>query len=580
MEVRRGIAVSPGVAIGPAFVLEAEDIRIPRRFIHPEEVEAEMERFSRAVESAEEEIRNFRDRLSEEIGGEISGIFEAHLRLLRDPALLEGVEILIREKSFTPEHSVSRVFNRYARRIQGMEDVYLRERVTDLHDIERRLLRSLVGEKREELRSLSEPVVLVARDLTPSETADLDRGRVLGFATDGGGQTSHTAIVARALQIPAVVGLRTLTADIGGGDLLIIDGTRGVVVIAPDEEMLEEYRRRQASYREHEAALTAEIHELPSETKDGVAVGLMANIEFPEEIPASLGYGAEGIGLYRTEFLYLAQMRAPTEEEHFEAYLKALSLLERRPIVIRTLDLGADKFPAEAGGFQERNPILGCRSLRFCFRNMHLFRTQLRALLRASAFGDVRILFPMVASVEELRRAKMITWELMDELEREGVDYNRALPMGAMVEVPAAALSADILAQEADFLSIGTNDLIQFTLAVDRGNENVASLYNPAHAAVIRLLKMVLEAGERSGTEVAMCGEMSGDVVFTVLLLGLGLRTFSITPVLIPEVKRVIRSVSVSEAEEVAEKVLNMTDPAETITYLTDFTSRVAPDVS
>lgn len=580
MEVRRGIAVSPGVAIGPAFVLEAEDIRIPRRFIRPEEVEAEMERFSRAVESAEEEIRNFRDRLSEEIGGEISGIFEAHLRLLRDPALLEGVETLIREKSFTPEHSVSRVFNRYARRIQGMEDVYLRERVTDLHDIERRLLRSLVGEKREELRSLSEPVVLVARDLTPSQTADLDRGRVLGFATDGGGQTSHTAIVARALQIPAVVGLRTLTADIGGGDLLIIDGTRGVVVIGPDEEMVEEYRRRQASYREHEAALTAEIHELPSETKDGVAVRLMANIEFPEEIPASLGYGAEGIGLYRTEFLYLAQMRAPTEEEHFEAYLKALSLLEGRPIVIRTLDLGADKFPAEAGGFQERNPILGCRSLRFCFRNMHLFRTQLRALLRASAFGDVHILFPMVASVEELRRAKMITWELMDELEREGVDYNRALPMGAMVEVPAAALSADILAQEADFFSIGTNDLIQFTLAVDRGNENVASLYSPAHSAVIRLLKMVLEAGERNGTEVAMCGEMSGDVVFTVLLLGLGLRTFSITPVLIPEVKRVIRSVSVSEAEEVAEKVLNMTDSVQTITYLTDFTSRVAPDVS
>ena len=579
MEVRRGIAVSPGVAIGPAFVLEAEDIRIPRRFIRPEEMEAEVERFGRAVESAEQEIRNFRDRLSEEIGGEISGIFEAHLRLLRDPSLLEGVETLIREKSFTPEHSVSRVFNRYARRIQSMEDVYLRERVTDLHDIERRLLRSLVGEKREELRSLSEAVVLVARDLTPSQTADLDRGRVLGFATDGGGQTSHTAIVARALQIPAVVGLRTLTADIGGGDLLIIDGTRGVVVIGPDEEMLEEYRRRQASYREHEAALTAEIHELPSETTDGVAVRLMANIEFPDEITASLGYGAEGIGLYRTEFLYLAQMRPPTEEEHFEAYLKALSLLEGRPIVIRTLDLGADKFPAEAGGFQERNPILGCRSLRFCFRNMYLFRTQLRALLRASAFGDVRILFPMVASVEELRRAKMIVWELMDELEREGVDYNRALPLGAMVEVPAAALSADILAQEADFLSIGTNDLIQFTLAVDRGNENVASLYSPAHSAVLRLLKMVLEAGERSGTEVAMCGEMSGDVLFTVLLLGLGLRTFSITPALIPEVKRVVRSVSVSEAAGIAQKALHMSDPVQTITYLTDFTRRIAPDV-
>ncbi len=319
MEVRRGIAVSPGVAIGPAFVLEAEDIRIPRRFISPEETEAEVERFARAVQSAEQEIVAFRDRFSEEIGGEISGIFEAHLRLLHDPSLLEGVEALIREKNFPPEHSVSRVFNRYARRIQGMEDAYFRERVTDLHDVERRLLRSLVGEKREELRSVSEPVVLVARDLTPSQTVDLDRDRVLGFATDGGGQTSHTAIVARALHIPAVVGLRTLTADVGGGDLLIIDGTRGLVVIAPDEQMVEDYRHRHVCYREHEEALTAEIHELPSETKDGVAVQLLANIEFPEEIPASLRFGAEGIGLYRTEFLYLAQMRGPTEEEHFEA---------------------------------------------------------------------------------------------------------------------------------------------------------------------------------------------------------------------------------------------------------------------
>lgn len=579
MEVRRGIAVSPGVAIGPAFVLEAEDIRIPRRFIPAEEVEAELERFARAVDVAEGEIRRFRDRASEEVGGEVAGIFEAHLRMLRDPTLLEAVTTLVREKNFTPEHSVSRVFNRYARRFQDMEDVYLRERITDLHDVERRLLRSLVGEKREELRSLSEPVVLVARDLTPSQTADLDRGRVLGFATDGGGQTSHTAIVARALQIPAVVGLRTVTADVTGGDLLIIDGTRGLLLVNPDEEMLEEYRRRQASHRQHEEALTAEIHELPSETKDGVAVRLLANIEFPEEIPASLHYGAEGIGLYRTEFLYLAQMRPPTEEEHFQAYLKALSLLEGRPIVIRTLDLGADKFPPEAGGFRERNPILGCRSLRFCFRNMHLFRTQLRALLRASAFGDVRILFPMVASVGEMRRAKMLVRELMDELAHQGVDHDRDLRMGAMVEVPAAALAAEVLAQEADFLSIGTNDLIQFTLAVDRGNENVAGLYSPAHPAVLRLLKMVLEAGRQTSTEVAMCGEMSGDLLFTVLLLGLGLRTFSITPALIPEVKRVIRSVTTAEAAEVALRALSLTDPVETITYLTGFTRGIAPDL-
>jgi phosphotransferase system enzyme I (PtsI) len=580
MEIRRGIPVSPGVAIGPAFVLEAEDIVIPRRFIRPEEVASEVERFRRAVDVAEQEIRSFRDRVTKEIGGETGGIFEAHLRMLRDPTLLAGVEELIREKNFTPEHSVSRVFNQYARRFQEMEEVYLRERVSDLRDIERRLLRSLVGEKREELRSLREPVVLVARDLTPSQTADLDRSRVLGFATDGGGQTSHTAIVARALQMPAVVGLHTVTADVAGGDLLIIDGTRGLVVIGPDEETLAEYRRRQVSEREHEEAVTAEIHRVPGATKDGVAVRLLANIEFPEEIPVSLQYGAEGIGLYRTEFLYLAQMRAPTEEEHFAVYCKALTLLEGRPLVIRTLDLGADKLPPEAGGFHERNPILGCRSLRLCFRNMHLFRTQLRAILRASAFGDLRVLFPMVATVGEFRQAKMVVRELMDELDREGVSYNREVNMGAMVEVPAAALTADTLAGEADFLSIGTNDLIQFTLAVDRGNETVASLYNPAHPAVLKLLKMVLEAGAHTGVEVTMCGEMSGDVQFTVLLLGLGLRLFSVAPALIPEVKRVVRAVTVSEAEEVARAALALTDPAQTLAYLAEVTRRVAPGVS
>jgi len=579
MEVRRGIAVSPGVAIGPAFVLEAENIRIPRRFIQPQEVESELERFHRAVDLAEKEILGFRDRVLEEVGGEASGIFDAHLRVLRDPTLLEGVEQLIREKNFTPEHSVSRVFNRYVRRFQDMEDTYLRERVSDLHDIERRLLRSLVGEKREELQNLTEPVILVARDLTPSETVDLDREKVLGFATDGGGRTSHTSIVARALQIPAVVGLHTVTADVGGGDVIIIDGNRGVVVISPDREAQEEYRHRQVSYREHEEALTAEIAEAPSETRDGTAVQFLANIEFPEEIPASLHYGAEGIGLYRTEFLYLAHMRPPTEEEHFEAYLKAINLLEGRPIVIRTLDLGADKFPPEAGGFSERNPILGCRSLRFCFRNIYLFRTQLRALLRASAAGDMRILFPMVATVEEFRRANMIVRELMDELEREGIPYNRDLKMGAMVEVPSAALAVESLAEEADFLSIGTNDLIQFTLAVDRGNENVAALYSPAHLAVLKLLKMVLDGGIKTGTEVTICGEMSGDVLFTVLLLGLGLRSFSVTPVLIPDVKSVVRSVTLEEAEAVAERALAFTDPMQTIAYLTEVTHQYEPRV-
>jgi phosphotransferase system enzyme I (PtsI) len=580
MEIRRGIPASPGVAIGPAFVLEAEDIVIPRRFIRPEEVASEVERFHRALDVAEQEIRSFRDRVSREIGGETGGIFDAHLRLLRDPALLTGVEELIREKNFTPEHSVSRVFNHYARRFQEMEEVYLRERISDLRDIERRLLRSLVGEKREELRSLRDPVVLVARDLTPSQTADLDRSRILGFATDGGGQTSHTAIVARALQMPAVVGLHTVTADVAGGDLLIIDGTRGLVIIGPDEEMLEEYRRRQVSQRQHEEALTAEIHRVPGVTKDGVAVRLLANIEFPEEIPVSLAYGAEGIGLYRTEFLYLAQMRAPTEEEHFAVYLKALKLLEGRPLVIRTLDLGADKLPPEAGGFHERNPILGCRSLRLCFHNMHLFRTQLRAILRASVFGNLAILFPMVATVEELRQAKMVVSELMDELDRQGIAYNRDVRMGAMVEVPAAALTADVLAGEADFLSIGTNDLIQFTLAVDRGNETVAPLYNPAHPAVLKWVKMVLEAGAASGVEVTMCGEMSGDVQFTLLLLGLGLRIFSVAPALVPEVKRVVRAATLPEAEEVARTALALTDSAQTLTYLAEATRRVAPDVS
>lgn len=580
MEIKRGIAVSPGVAIGPALVLDTEWFRIPQRFIEPEEVEAETLRLRQALEVAAAETRATQQAVSARLGVQYGAIFGAHALMLTDPGLSREIEGLIGEKNFAAEYAVSRVMRRYAKALESIEGGHLASRVSDIFDLEKRILTRLLGERREQLQHLSEAVIVLAHDLTPSETAALDVKRVHAFATEAGGRTSHTAIVAGVLEIPAVVGLGPFTTDVSGGDIVIVDGNQGLVIIDPNEETLAQYKRTRRKFRRHEAQLH-ELRDLPAVTLDGVRVHLFGNIEFPSECSHCLDRGGEGVGLYRTEFLYLGKKADPTEEEHLEAYLSVLKALgPKRPVVIRTLDLGADKFQSYVGDArEERNPFLGLRSVRLCLRNLALFKTQMRAILRASAFGDVRMMFPMISTVLELRQCKMILAEVKEDLEEEGVAFNAQLPVGTMIEVPSAAILAELLAREVDFFSIGTNDLIQYTLAADRNNEAVAGLYNAGDPAVLRLIDIVVKAARKNGTAVTVCGEMSGEPLYTLLLLGLGLRQLSVTPHSIPEIKKLIRSATLDAAVETAREALRLDTARDVNNYLREQTRRILPEV-
>jgi phosphotransferase system enzyme I (PtsI) len=578
MEIKRGIAVSPGVAIGPALVVDTEGYRIPRRLIEASQRGAETERLGAALAAAAQEARAHRDAITQKLGKHSGAIFAAHAMIIEDPELVDEAQSLIREQSYSAEYAVSRVIRRYAKEWESLEDRFS-TRTSDLFDIEKSILRSLLGAKSEGLKRLREPVVVLAHDLTPSETAQLDPKLVYAFATEAGGRASHTAILAGVLEIPAVVGLGRFLTDISGADEVIVDGNRGVVIINPDEETREHYLLAQKRFGNFYRRLE-ELRDLPAETKDGVRVQLMGNIEFPQEVQHCLDRGAEGIGLYRTEFLYLNKTTDPDEAEHVEAYLTVLRTLGAKPVVIRTLDLGADKFAGQVEKeHEERNPSLGLRSVRLCLRNLALFKTQLRAILRASAYGDVRIMFPMVSTLLELRQCKMILAEVKEDLEEEGISFNRDMPVGTMIEVPSAALMADALAREVDFFSIGTNDLIQYTLAADRTNETVAPLYSAGDPAVLRLLDMVIKAGAAQDVEISVCGEMSGDPLYTLLLLGLGLKQLSVTPQSIPEIKKIIRTVTLEEAKNVAREALRFDSARDVNNYLRELTRRILPEV-
>lgn len=581
MEIRRGIGVSAGYAIGEALVIDREEYRISRRTIAIREVDGEIERFRQAVVAAAAEIRGQLGAMSKKVRDVAGSILEAQVMLLQDPHLAEETAGEIRNHYHTADYATSRTIRRKIKLLEDSDSEGFATRVlSDLVALEKTLLRHLVGSKKDDTPELSTKAVIVAHDLTPSQTIKLDRSKVLGILTEVGGLTSHTAIVAKSLGIPAVVDVESIATDVTSGDRVIIDGTTGTVIINPDEATLKRYQAMERNYVLIEQRRAKELQDLPAVTTDGTRVEIFANIESPEEIPTALSHGAEGIGLYRTEFLYLGHHFNPTEKDHTEAYARAVSLLGNRRIIIRTLDLGADKMPHDGLIQPESNPFLGMRAIRLCLERPELFKTQIRAILRAASQGKVEMMIPMISSLSEVLQVKEVVEQVRQELRSHEEPAGDGMKLGIMVETPSAAVVADMLAPHVDFFSVGTNDLIAYSVAVDRANGRVASLYQPSHPAVIRLLKGIIEAGTTAGKSVSVCGEMSSDINFTLLLLGLGLRNFSVVPFIIPDLKKLIRSVSIKEAQEVAAKALTFVDSAPCLEYLKSETQKFLPDTA
>jgi phosphotransferase system enzyme I (PtsI) len=577
MEIKKGIAVSPGISIAKSLIIDSEDYRIPRRSIRPSQRMAEIQRVRNAFREAISELTQLEEAQDQAEGGRIKDIFAVHLRFLRDRSLRRKVTDLVHAESVTAEYAVSAILRQIATHFRNQKDAYISERAADIYDIERRLLRQLLGHRREDVEHLSEEVTVVARELSPTQTASFNRKYVKGLATDAGGRTSHTAIVARSLGIPAVVALEDLTEIVGGGDVVIIDGNRGIVIVNPDEETVRQYEEYSKEFAELEHKLDA-IKGKPAVTRDGVRITLLGNIEFPDEAGAVLERGGEGIGLYRTEFLYLNSPSEPTEEEHYEAYSETVGVFKHRPVVIRTVDLGADKYTQSKRFAPEPNPFLGLRSIRFCLQNLTMFKTQLRAILRASLLGEVQVMFPLITNLQELMQAKFILRDVMEDLDEESIEYNRNVRVGIMIETPSAALTASTLARDVDFFSIGTNDLTQYTLAVDRGNELVSTLYSSADPAVLRLLRMVIQDAHKAQIDVAVCGEMASEPEYIMFLLGMGIRTLSLTPPMIPETKQIIRSVTIEECNSLARKILGMNTERQISSFLRNATRKILPE--
>jgi phosphotransferase system enzyme I (PtsI) len=557
MQVLRGYAVSPGIAIGPLVVLDSRGLRLPARTIAAEQVASEQARLAAALQHAAREAEQAQTDAQSRLGPQYADILAAHARMIGDAVLLKEAQDRIQRDCLAAEHAVIEVLESRAARLERLSDSNLAARAADVRDIQARILGQLVGHQPKSFQDqLAGPSLVLAPDLSPSDAAGLDPRRVLGFATEGGGRASHTAIVAAALEIPAVVGLGKCLDLARHSRTAIIDGDEGLVILDPDLPTQERYRAA-ASERALRFQVLSRQADLPAETLDHTRIELWGNIEFGGEAPACLLMGAVGVGLFRTEFLFLRAATPPSEEEQVRAYADVIRELRGRPVVIRTLDLGADKLGCyREQGYSESNPVLGLRSLRLLLRDPALFRTQLRAILRVSTLGDVRILFPLVTTLDELRAARAILSDVAAELVAEGQAVRENLPVGIMVEVPAAALIADRLAKEVSFFSIGTNDLTQYTLAVDRTNETVAELYSAADPSVLRLIAMVVEAARAHGIEVSVCGTMGGEPLYTMLLLGLGLRQLSMPPHQLPEIRRVIRCVRIETARAVAAEAL------------------------
>ncbi len=578
--ILHGIAVSPGVCRGKILVLTDNRIdAVPRRTLSDEEVPAQIVRLEQAVTETRRQLHEVQKKVNAGMGAKDASIFDAHLLVLEDPTLLDEVARFVDTEKVNIEFAFAQVAEKYAKTLEAIDDEYLRERAADMRDVTERLLQNLLGTYQElDLKHLKENYIIVAHDLSPSRTAMLDKKNVLGFATDVGGKTSHTAIMARSLRIPAVVALGNASTELKDGQYALLDGYHGQIVINPTDQTLFEYGqlvRRHVSLDEK----LRDTLDKPAVTLDGVRLTLSANIEQAEDVESVKASGAEGVGLFRTEYLFLNCETLPTEEEQFQAYRAVANALRPAPVIVRTLDLGGDKFMAHRNVSKEMNPFLGYRAIRLCLQEKDIFRAQLRAILRASAEGNIKLMYPMISCLDELMQANALLESCRAELRQEGVPFDGKMDVGAMIEIPSAAITADALARRVQFFSIGTNDLIQYTLAVDRLNEKIAHLYEPTNPSVLRLIKMTADAAHAAGIWVGLCGEMAGDPLMIPLLLGLGVDELSIAPQAVPQIKYLIRRVKMSEAKDIAAAALRSESSQEILDHSQRLVRSVAPSL-
>jgi len=556
-KIYNGVPASGGIAIGPAFLYHPQGLSTSRRNLRTEETKAEQDRYHQALTKTRAQISELEEKMKAKLGEEHAAIFQAHQVVLEDPLFLEEIPQAIQTRRLNAEFLLVEALEKFQSVMASLDDSYFRERGGDIQDVGNRLIKNLTGAEKDQLKKLDREVIVIANDLSPSDTVSMPTNTIKGFCTDVGGRTSHVAIVARSLALPAVVGMQNLTTEVQDGDIIILDGNKGLVVVNPLPATLKQYQRLKES---HEAFLKSleELRNLPATTPDGHQVTLAANIEIPQELDEIFKHGAEGIGLFRTEFLFLNREEIPTEDEQYEAYKELATKTGVSPAIIRTLDLGGDKFLSHLNPLNESNPFLGLRAIRLCLKRPDIFKPQLRAILRAAAHGPIKIMFPMISTLAEIRESKILLNQCILQLKKEGLVFRSGIEVGAMIEIPSAAVVADILIQELDFLSIGTNDLIQYTLAVDRVNESVAYLYDPLNPAILRLIQMTVDACHNAGKWVGMCGEMAGDPQFVPLLLGMGLDEFSVSVSVIPEVKKVIRMMPFEKSKEIAKAALQM----------------------
>ena len=562
--MKKGIGVSPGICMGKVFIKQ-DKLEIDKKNIN--EIDYEINRLDNAIENTKKQIENLCKITKEKIGEEESGIFEAHLLILEDPEIINQTKERIQNKKENAEWALMEITSTFVDMFKNIDNEYLKERSADLLDVSNRIIKNLMGITSFDFNSIKEPVILVAHDLTPSDTAQISKDKVLGFVTEIGGKTSHTAIMARSLEVPAIVGAENILSNVKNKDMLIIDGEKGQYIINPSEQLIKEYKMKEEKYNKYRKELLSLIGK-KSVSKDGVEVELTCNIGLPKDLDSVLKNDGEGIGLYRSEFIYLDRSSLPTEDEQFEAYKIVAKKMNGKPVVIRTLDIGGDKNLSYLEFPNEENPFLGYRAIRFCLDKKEIFKTQLRALLRASSFGNIKIMFPMISSIGELRCAKELLNEAKEELKKEKIQFNDKLEVGMMIEIPAAAILSDLFAKEVDFFSIGTNDLIQYTTAVDRINQKISKLYTPFHPALLRLIKTIIENGHKEGIWVGMCGEVASNPTLVPIVLGMELNEFSMSPISILTVRKIIRSISKKDLKGHVEKIINLATAEEVEQYI------------